>query len=116
MGSIPGPVISFRISQPELAGAVQPAFAQIRQQSQTVSNQIADDWKRMAAQIRASMAQGAMSTAQEADARRNIVSVLDRQLTGYRQLNEISTKELSNLRAMTLERERQASFLKGSGG
>jgi hypothetical protein len=116
VGTIPGPIITFRISQPELNAAVQPAFQQIRQQSQTVSNQIADDWKRMAAQIRASMAQGAMSTAQEADARRNIVSVLDRQLTGYRQLNEISTKELSNLRAMTLERERQASFLKGSGG
>src|SRR5580704_12318192 len=116
MGTIPGPIIQFRFSQPEIDAAVRPAFQQIRQQSQTVSNQIADDWKRMAAQIRASMAQGAMSTAQEAEARKNIVSVLDRQITGYRQLYELSKQELTNLKAMTLERERQASFLKGTGG
>ena len=116
MGTIPGPIIQFRISQPELAGAIQPALQQIRQQSQTISNGIAEDWKRMAAQIRASMAQGAMSTAQEVDARKNLVSVLDRQITGYRQLYELSKQELTNLKAMTLERERQASFLKGSGG
>jgi hypothetical protein len=112
VGTIPGPIIQFRISQPELNGAVQPALQQIRQQSQTISNQIADDWKRMAAQIRASMAQGAMSTAQEADARRNLVAVLDRQITGYRQLNEFSQRELTNLKAMTLERERQANAIK----
>src|ERR1700734_863933 len=103
MGTIPGPIISFRFSGAELSGAVQPALQQIRQQSQTISNQIADDWKRMAAQIRASMAQGAMSTAQEVDARKNLVSVLDRQLTGYRQLNELSQRELTNLKAITLE-------------
>jgi hypothetical protein len=91
MGTIPGPIISFRISQPELNGAVAPAFAQIPEQAKTVSNQIADDWRRMAAQIRASVAQGAISTGQEVEARKNLVSILDRQLTGHRQLNELST-------------------------
>jgi hypothetical protein len=116
MGSIPGPVITFRISQPELNAAVQPAFQQVRQQAQTVSNQIADDWKRMAAQIRASVAQGAVSTAQETDARKNIISILQRELTLHSDLSNASNKQLANYKAMTLELERQASFLKGTGG
>jgi|HubBroStandDraft_6_1064221.scaffolds.fasta_scaffold00211_22 hypothetical protein len=112
MGSIPGPIISFRISQPELAGAVQPAFQQIRQQAQTVSNQIADDWKRMAAQIRASVAQGISGDKEVLAQRTQLLAILDRQLSGYNKLNEISTKELSILKAMTLERERQANAIK----
>jgi hypothetical protein len=112
MSSVPGPIISFRISQPELAGAIQPALQQIRQQSQTISNGIAEDWKRMAAQIRASMAQGLAGTAEEKNLRTQLVSLLDCQITGYRQLNELSTRELTNLKAMTLERERQANALK----
>jgi hypothetical protein len=116
MGTIPGPIITFRISQPELNAAVQPAFQQVRDQARTVSSQIADDWKRMAAQIRASVAQGAISNAQEADARKNIVSILQRELTLHSDLSNASNKQLANYKAMTLELERQSSFLKGTGG
>jgi hypothetical protein len=112
MGTIPGPIISFRISQPELAGAVQPAFQQIRQQAQTVSNQIADDWKRMAAQIRASVAQGIAGDKEVLAQRTQLLSILDRQISGYNKLNELSVKELSTLKAVTLERERQANAIK----
>jgi hypothetical protein len=112
MGSIPGPIISFRISQPELAGAVQPAFQQIRQQAQTVSNQIADDWKRMAAQIRASVAQGIVGDKEIVANRTQIISLLDKELSGLRTRNELTIKELSTLKAMTLERERQANAIK----
>jgi hypothetical protein len=112
MGSIPGPIISFRISQPELAGAVQPAFQQIRQQAQTVSNQIADDWKRMAAQIRASVAQGIAGDKEIVAQRTQLLGILDRQISGYNKLNELSVKELSTLKAVTLERERQANAIK----
>lgn len=116
MGSIPGPIITFRISQPELAGAVQPALQQIRQQSQTISNQIADDWKRMAAQIRASMASGLSTDKETVATRTQLISILDRQISGYNKLNELSSKELSNLKSMTLERERQADALKRGVG
>lgn len=112
MGSVPGPIISFRISQPELAGAVQPALQQIRSQSQTVSSAIAEDWKRMAAQIRASMAQGLASDKETVGLRTQLIGILDRQISGYRALNELSTKELSSLKAITLERERQANAIK----
>src|ERR1700677_2902594 len=115
MGSIPGPIIQFRISQPELSGAVQPALQQVRQQSLSISNSIADDWKRLAAQIRASMAQGLSTDKETLQTRTNLIGILDRQISGYRQLNELSTKELSSLKAMTLERERQADALRRGG-
>ncbi len=116
MGSIPGPIIQFRISQPELNAAVQPAFAQVRQQSQSLTNGIAEDWKRMAAQIRASVAQGLSADKETVALRTQIIGMLDRQIAGYRALNELSQKELSNLKAATLERERQADALKRSVG
>ena len=116
MGSIPGPIITFRVSGPELAGAVQPALQQVRQQSQLISNQIADDWKRMAAQIRASMASGLSTDKETVATRTQLISILDRQISGYGKLNELSTKELSNLKAMTLERERQADAIRRGVG
>jgi hypothetical protein len=112
MGTIPGPIIQFRISQPELNAAVQPAFQQMRDQARTVSNQISDDWKRMAAQIRASVAQGITGDKEIVAQRTQLLSILDRQISGYNRLNELSTKELSTLKAVTLERERQANAIK----
>jgi hypothetical protein len=112
MGTIPGPIITFRVSRPELQGAVQPAFQQLRDQARTVSNQIADDWKRMAAQIRASVAQGIVGDKEIVAQRTQLLSILDRQISGYNKLNELSVKELSTLKAVTLERERQANAIK----
>jgi hypothetical protein len=112
MGSIPGPIISFRFSGAEIQGAVQPAFQQVRDQARTVSNQIADDWKRMAAQIRASVAQGIAGDKEIVAQRTQLLSILDRQISGYNRLNELSVKELSTLKQVTLERERQANAIK----
>src|ERR1700723_2187075 len=116
MGTIPGALIEFRFSQPSLTGAVQPAFQQVREQARTVSNQIADDWKRMAAQIRASVAQGIVGDKEILATRSQLVSILDKELSGLRTRNELTTKELSNLKAMTLERERQADAIKRGVG
>jgi hypothetical protein len=116
MGTIPGPIISFRVSGPELQGAVQPAFQQLRDQARTVSNQIADDWKRMAAQIRASVAQGIAGDKEVVAQRTQLLSILDKELSGMRTRHEITTKELSTLKAMTLERERQADAIKRGVG
>jgi hypothetical protein len=115
MGTIPGPIISFRFSGAEIQGAVQPAFQQVRDQARTVSNQIADDWKRMAAQIRASVAQGIAGDREIVAQRTQLLGILDRQISGYTKLNELSSKELSSLKAMTLERERQADAIKRGG-
>src|ERR1700722_11418311 len=116
MGTVPGPIIQVRISQPELSGAVQPALQQVRQQSLSISNSIADDWKRLAAQIRASMAQGLSTDKETLQTRTNLIGVLDKQISGYRQLNELSTKQLSSLKAMTLERERRRDALRRGVG
>jgi hypothetical protein len=116
MGTIPGALIEFRFSQPSLTGAVQPAFQQVREQARTVSNQIADDWKRMAAQIRASMAQGLGPEKEIVAARTQLISILDKEISGLRTRNELTSKELSTLKAVTLERERQADAIKRGVG
>lgn len=115
MGTVPGPIISFRFSTEDVSSAIAPAFQQVRQQSQSVSNAIAEDWKRMAAQIRASIAQGASSEKEILSSRTQLLGVLDRQISGYAKLNELSAKELSSLKAVTLERERQADAIKRGG-
>ena len=88
MGSIPGPVIVFRIDQPGLSAAVAPAMQQLRSQAQATTNAIADDWKRLSAQIRASLSTG-VSTQREMTAEQSkLVGILDQQIGVLRQRND----------------------------
>src|SRR5579872_2488013 len=116
MSSVPGPIISFRIGGAELSGAMRPALDQIKREAKNASQQIADDWKRMAAQIRAATAQGLATDKEILQSRKELVTTLDKEISNLRTRNELSRQELSNLKAATLERERQASFLRGTGG
>ncbi|MGH9735808.1 MAG: hypothetical protein ACRD8A_14605 [Candidatus Acidiferrales bacterium] len=116
MGSIPGPIITFRIDAPQLAGATQGAFQEVKNQARQTSAQVADDWKRMAAQIRASAAQGVLGAREEADMRSTIVSRLELQIRAMNRLAELNTRQLAQYKAMTLELERQKSHLGGTGG
>ena len=111
-----GPLIQFRFDVPQSAGAAAAVFDPVKKQARETSAQVADEWRRMAAQIRASTAQGILSTKEEASLRQSVVAVLEREVGVLRQKNELSSKELSNLKAMTLELERQKSFIKGTGG
>jgi hypothetical protein len=115
MGSIPGPIISFRVSS-DISGAIRPALDQIKREAKTASTQIADDWRRMAAQLRATVAQGALPEKEILASRKEIVSVLDKEITGLRTRNELTKGQLSNLKAATLELERQSSLVKGGSG
>ncbi|HVB87399.1 MAG TPA: hypothetical protein VNK23_12130 [Candidatus Dormibacteraeota bacterium] len=116
MSSIPGPVIRFLIDQPGLAQAINPAMQQVKQQAQAASRSVAESWRATAAQIRADMARGTLSTRELANAQRDLVSSLQGQLSSLRQRSEISTKELGNMKAMTLELERQKNALKTGAG
>lgn len=117
MGLTPnGPVILFRFDVPQSASAAQAVFEPVKKEARQTTAQIADDWKRMSAQIRAAMATESMSTREIAAARRSIVDVLSREISLHRTKAELSNKELSNLKAMTLELERQKSHLLGTGG
>lgn len=116
MSSVPSPIIRFTVDAPGVSAAMQSAMSQVRQQAKTTTQAVADDWRRMAAQIRASAAQGAMSTVEETKLHQGVLAVLDRQISAIRTKNELNTKELASLKAMTLEYERQKSFLKGTGG
>src|ERR1700733_12993305 len=116
MGSIQGPLIRFVIDTPGLSAAVGPAMQQLRDQARSTSAAIADDWKRMSAQIRAEAAIGISSQQTLNAERQKVVGILDREMAGLRQRNELTMKELGTLKAMTLERERQADAIKRGVG
>jgi hypothetical protein len=111
VSSVPGPIISFRVGT-EFSGAIRPVLDQIKTEAKAASQQIADDWKRMAAQIRASVTTEASGTKEIAAQRQQLVSILDKEISGLRTRNELTTKELASLKAQTLERERQLDALK----
>jgi hypothetical protein len=112
MSSVPGPIIRFLIDSPGLSSAVQPAMQQVRDQARATTQAIASDWQRMSAQIRASLLNEVSTTKQIGVARRELVGVLDRELAMLRSKDVLTTKELSTLKAVTLERERQADAIK----
>lgn len=116
MASIPGPIITFKFDLPQSASAAQGAFEPVKKEARQTTAQIADDWKRMAARIRADAAQGVLTTKQEADARSAVVSRLELQIRAMNRLGELNTKQLAQYKAMTLELERQQSHLSGTGG
>lgn len=117
MGSVPnGPVIVFRVSGDQVSAGINPALDEVRAKAKTTSEQIADDWKRGAAQIRASVAQGVLPEKDIASLRQQQVVSLGKQIDLLRTRAELSNKELANLKAMTLEYERQKSHLSGTGG
>ena len=112
MSSIAGPIIVFRVGGDDLSGALRPQFDRIKNDAKAASQQIAADWQRMSAQIRAGIATEAISTKEVVAARKDLVATLDKEIAGLRTRNDLTTKELANLKAQTLERERQLDALK----
>lgn len=115
MSSIPGPILVFRIDASavsQLNTATQTAFNQVRAQSKAAADAAVADWQRMSAQLRASIGQNALSVSQVADAHKRIVATIDTQLTLLRQKDTLTKRELADLKAMTLERERQTDAIK----
>lgn len=89
---------------------------QLRAQAKATQSAIAEDWKRMAAQIRASIATGVSSQREMTAEQNKLVGILDRQISVLRQRDSLTQKELAGLKAMTLERERQADAIKRGVG
>ena len=116
MSSVPGPIIRFVIDAPGLSAAVQPAMREVREQAHATSQAVAEDWRRMAAQIRASVAQGVMPEKDILAARKQLATELEKEISLLRQRDTLSKSELSSLKAQTLELERQKSFISGGSG
>jgi hypothetical protein len=114
-GFVPGPVIRFTVDAPGLSQAVAPAMQDVKNQARATSQAIADDWRRMAAQMRAATVQGAMSQRDLNSVHGALVVSLDKEINLLRQRETLTNRELASLKAMTLERERQASALKNGG-
>lgn len=116
MGSIPGPVLIIKVDQGQLVGSAQQAMSAVKSQAKQTADEVANSWKTMAAQIRASVASGALPEKEILNTRQQLLLVLDKEIASLRARNELSTKQLANLKAVTLEYERQKSHLSGTGG
>ncbi|MGH9712651.1 MAG: hypothetical protein ACRD5M_05055 [Candidatus Acidiferrales bacterium] len=116
MGSIPGPVIRFRLDQASVSAGIKPAMNEIRAAAKTTSDAVAEDWRRAAAQIRASVSTAAVGDKDILAARTELVATLNKEIEGLRTRESLTKSQLANLKAQTLEIERQASHLKGTGG
>ncbi len=116
MGSIPGPVLSIRIDAASLTSSLSGAMQSVRDQTRQAAAASAEEWKRAAAQIRATVAQGIAGDKEVVAQRQQLVSILNRELDLLRSRNDLTNKQVSSVRAMTLELERQQSFLKNTGG
>jgi hypothetical protein len=108
-----GPIVRLILDTSAISGsAVAPGLQDIRKQSQQATSAIADDWKRMAAQIRAEATAGLSNQRELTTERQKLIGILDKEISGLRQRNELTNKELATLKAVTLERERQADAIK----
>lgn len=116
MSTIPAAILTFRIGGAELSGAIRPALDQIKNEAKAASQQIAEQWRVMAAQIRASTATEAGGTKEIVAQRQQLIGVLNSQISAHANLANMTKSELANYKAITLELERQTSFLKGTGG
>lgn len=116
MSSIPGPVVRLIIDAPGITAPLREVMDQVKSQARTTSQTVAEDWRRMAAQIRASIATEAGGVKDITTARQQLVGVLEKDISLLRQRGELNTKELATLKAQTLELERQKSFLSGGSG
>ncbi len=116
MSSIPGPIIVFRVGGQDLSGALRPEFDKIKNDAKATSSQIAQEWQVMSAKIRASIATEASGTKEITASRKELIGVLQQQLSLHGDLSNATNKQLASYKAITLELERQKSFLKGTGG
>jgi hypothetical protein len=112
MGSIPGPILRFQIDAPGLNSAVTPALDTMKNQARQASQQIVADWQRSVAQLRASISSESLGLKSITAERQRIIGMVDQEMAALRTKESLTTKELSLLKAMTLERERQADAIK----
>lgn len=116
MGTIPGPIIRFVIDTPGLSAAITPAMTDIKNQARAASESVAESWRVTAAKIRAELSSGVASQREMNVERERLLGTLNSEIRSLQQRNELSTRELSNLKAMTLERERQLDAIKRGVG
>jgi hypothetical protein len=116
MGTIPGPIIRFVVDQPGLSAAVAPAMQQMRDQAKATSAAIAEQWRQDSAKIRASIATTALGQKEVNAEQQKLSGILEQQISKLRERNDLTNRELANLKAMTLEYERLKSSLAGGSG
>jgi hypothetical protein len=113
------PTILFTIDQGALVASTQQALDKInaqiaqstKQNSAQIVSQIANPLQAMTAKLRAAFATGAIGIQQMQAEQKKFVALLDTEITLLRQRDVLTKSELSTLKQLTLERERQANAL-----
>ena len=123
-GFIAGPVIKFSLDESGLVASVQEALQKIsaqtlaanKQMSQSISTSIVNPLIVQAAQLRALYSTGSIALKDLQVQQKNLLGLLDSEISKLATRNDLSNKELATLKALTLERERQQNALnRGTG-
>lgn len=119
MGSIAGPIISFRFNAPsaqqaakQLSNVVGSTMAQA---SKSSANQFVSDWQAAAAKLRASISSEKLGLNSITQAREKIISLAQKEMAVLEKKNSLTRQELATLRSATMEIERQKNALEGFG-
>jgi hypothetical protein len=115
MSTIPGPIIAFRFDDSGLQAAVSSAVSRINGQisaanktsAAQISEQIAAPIAQQAAKLRALYSTGALGLQALQVQQKALIATIDTEIAKLVSRNDLNTKELSTLKQITLERERQ---------
>lgn len=119
MGSIAGPIISFRFNAPsaqqaakQLSNVVGSTMAQA---SKSSANQFVSDWQAAAAKLRAQLSSEKLGLNSIVQAREKIIALAEKERAVALQKINLSRQDLALIRSTTMEIEKQKNALEGFG-
>lgn len=119
MGSIAGPIISFRFNAPSAQQAAKQLSDVVgntmKQAGKSSAQQFVSDWQAAAAKLRAQLSSEKLGLNQIAQARERIVALAQREMAVLQKKQALTRQDLSAMKSATMEIERQKNALEGFG-
>jgi hypothetical protein len=120
MGSIPGPIVSFRWQVGNINQSIDTASKQIKANLNKTGKETAQtfvaEWQKASVQLRASLTTDKLGLSQITKERERIIGLATKEISLIRTKTDLQKQDLTVLRQATLEIERQKSALSGTGG
>ena len=120
MGSIPGPIVSFRWQVGNINQSIDTASKQIKANLNKTGKETAttfvSEWQKASVQLRAALTTDKLGLNDIQKARENIIGLATKEISLIRTKTDLQKQDLTVLRQATLEIERQKSALAGTGG
>jgi hypothetical protein len=121
---IAGPVVTFTFDESSLVSSTQAALQKIqqsiqqstKQNSQQIISQISNPLQEQAARLRALFSTGAIGLKDLQVEQKKLLGLQDQEINSLLKKDQLTKNELSTLKQITLERERQATAIsRGTG-